>query len=104
MFVETKECGEISEAPATTLTFSKAIRTGIPHVKESLGYQGCALACASYAVRGYAHTGRLDFWYPEDAARHFNVPDEIASKVSVNHFRGEWTREECADWLEAQGY
>lgn len=105
MFVTEKGQGEATEAPAKTMKLSEAIRIGAPHVKERPGFQGCAVACAAYAIRGYAHNYfDDDFWYPSDAARHFGVPIGLVKDVSRLHFAGMATREQCADWLELQGF
>lgn len=111
MFVKTEERpqGEIQ-----TLKPSEALRAGIEWIAETRSnYCGCALGTAYRQLTGrdlnedisaeimnnrWRNTGWS--W----AAKQLGIPEHIAAHISESHYRGRMTREQCADWLEAQGY
>lgn len=87
---------------------SSLIRRGIPLVRESNNWHGCALA-AAYRAK----TGR-PFWtdYKEEkkirdpfdfASKALGIPRQIVEAVSDLHF-STLTSEQCAGWLESKGY
>jgi hypothetical protein len=104
------------EQPKVALNLSAAIRLGIlAGIQDRLDFCGCAMGTAYTFI-----TGRnldKDQWEPGaprspyggvngDAvvAKLFGVPFGVVEKASRSHQNRKWTREECADWLESQGY
>lgn len=84
---------------------SALIRRGIPVVKETFTYIGCALGTAFCAKAGRTITSddkRADTWC-HSIADFIGLPRAEARHVSHLHSCGA-SREECADWLESQGY
>jgi hypothetical protein len=122
MFLEHKEATEITEAPAKTLKLSEAIRIGArirPKCTSALFDEGrsCALGAAYEAVYGYpgdghygfpAMDGRLGLRFGEALSRAFPALYDsqryLLHEVFAHNDFHEWTREQIADWLEAQGY
>lgn len=89
----------------TNLKLSEAIRIGCPWVQEHRLYSGCAIGTAYRAVMGLELLNYEDGEIAEyRVARIFNVPVEHVIRVSGMHYKGTFTREQCADWLEAKGY
>lgn len=93
-----------------TLKLSAAIRIGVDLVKDQrycfLGLDGngdlcgCALGAAAAAVG----LTRLDVdGLFSDLRDRFGVSDSLLEQISERHFRRLMTREQIADWLEAQG-
>lgn len=113
MFVEHKEAVEITEAPAK---MSEAIREGAKLRPKCTGgffmlvrtlrhpIRGELGSCALGAAGEYAfgHTKGGADWFIE-VPRFFGVPSHITSMAWQMNDQGE-SREEVADWLEAQGY
>lgn len=112
MFVETKEHGEVQQAPATvgTLKLSDAIRIGARYRPQAFGelYEHgatCALGAAIEGIFGYGEIytagGKrncvdLDNYFGSKKWRDFDIP----RKNDLSR----WSREQIADWLESQGY
>lgn len=109
MFVEHKESGEVPQAPAKVLKLSEAIRKGArirPQCKGNffLGGSSCAMGAAYEAA-----TDRTEV----DAGTMFRVLpflmdgptrlSDLATEIGKRNDSGD-TREQIADWLEAQGY
>ena len=108
MFVEHKEAGEVTEAPAKITKLSEAIRIGAKarHQCQTYFYANggsCALGAAIEAVYGYPGDGEppraMSFHFMES----FGVPSHMRNQIADRNDSGA-TREEIADWLEAQGY
>lgn len=105
MFVEHKEQGEVTEAPAKVLKISEAIRIGCQTTVQGrdIGYIKGNAACAwgaaaigmgggaSLAARLHRETGEYEF--------HQAFGTTV---MTANDFKG-WTRERIADALEKVG-
>jgi len=113
MFVEHKEAGEVTEAPAKVLKLSEAIRVGcqirkrqcrLAFFREGAGYErsSCALGAAWEGWGGSEEdTPATD---TDDAPKAFGVPRHVLMRITyMNDFQN-YSREQIADWLEAQGY
>jgi hypothetical protein len=110
MFVEHKEALEITEAPAKTLKLSEAIRKGARLRPQGTGWwhrdgKSCALGAAYEAL-----TGRITNDYSGVTLETIHImatafpafyalTHEIGKMNDIQHL----TREQIADWLEAQG-
>ncbi len=96
-------------------TLSAAIRYGSTFIGESKQFFGpnfvgpftcgCAVGTAYLATVDkscdrFINANQL---FAELAER-FAVPVDVVEQVSGMHWRGDKTRAQCADWLEAQGY
>ena len=114
MFVEHKEQGEVTEAPAKTLRASGALRLGMSIVKEdariylSSEYCGCAVAMAAVAS-GFTYAQKVSSggWtsiYDHLAANFPEVPLAVWRAVDDDHACERKSAAQCADWLESQGY
>ena len=102
------------ETPAKTLKLSEAIRAGIGVVVETRDYCGCAMGAAYTFITG--RNLMADKSLPENVAavgsecgyavvaKMFGVPVHVAEVASTKHLYGEWTREQCARYLEVLGY
>ena len=106
MFLETKEAGEVQQAPAKTMKLSEAIRIGCamhPQGRGAFfdGFGTCALGAAAEA-RGWQPStyaqGMIEKFIPDVDKVHW-----IGRIASMNDDEG-MTREAIADWLEAQGH
>lgn len=111
MFVEHKEAGEVTEAPAKTLKLSEAIRIGIKSVPEAFSFCGCAMGAAYFALTGrnLGHDQDSNYYPKWGNGEHIvakltGVPYETVVFASRKHYNRKWSRAKCADWLEAQGY
>lgn len=102
---------EVKEVPKV-LKFSEAMRLGCLFTKETQDYRGCALGAAYFASAGkdlqkeafdQLFSGQ-GFNPAKICADHFGVSEMTAIRVSSFHHRGDKTREQCADWLESEGY
>ena len=87
------------------LKLSEAIRYGIPFVPEHVSFNGCALGCAYFALTGDSSTCRLQSFAQtwESIAILGGWPHELCHQISNAHFRGQWSREQCADYAESEG-
>ena len=108
MFVEHKELGEVTEAPAKTLKLSEAIRIGAAMRPECVGCWSdgngtCALGAAAEAVG-------VPYWQLKDHQNWWEklrvatgVKSDILFQTFAKHdeLRDRW---QVADWLEAHGY
>lgn len=109
MFVEHKEQGEVTEAPAKTMKLSEAIRIGCAWVQETRLFSGCAVGTGYTARTGRDLSkdsqldNRLDAPY-HLVAEAFGIPHVVVRGASDLHYAKHRTREECADWLESQGF
>lgn len=115
MFVEHKEAGEVTEAPAKVLKVSEAIRIGRPLIKEEDAhwFHLCALGCAWAGIRGKRMTQRQQDRYvklhesPRAVARaiakDLGINEQVAMDVNVMHGNG-ISALEIADWLELRGH
>jgi hypothetical protein len=109
MFVEHKEQGEVTEAPAKTMKLSEAIRIGCAWVQETRLFSGCAIGTGYRARTGRDlnddadKDGRLFAPYSL-VSEAFGIPYEVVKHASDLHFSCRWTRPRCADWLESQGF
>jgi hypothetical protein len=113
MFVEHKEAGEVSEAPAKTLKMSEAIRIGARYRPQAFGsltdgFGTCALGAAIEGIFGpwsvMTSGGRtcqhLDAIYGE----RYRAVKNVGGFGIVNlNDELKWSREQIADWLEAEG-
>jgi hypothetical protein len=62
---------------------------------------GAAWIGAGLGFRSYEHIGRIGGeWLTE----HFGIPRNVATDVHLDYEYGGKSREQIADWLEAQGY
>jgi hypothetical protein len=113
MFLEHKEVGEVQphrERMPTPMKFSAAIRLGCLVVPESHQFCGCAVGAGYFILTGedlekVQDFPRLPFGNGDDiVAKLTGIPLEIVAHASRNHQRRKWTREQCADYFEAQGY
>lgn len=111
MFVEHKEVGEVAEAPAKTMKLSQAIRDGSKLRGECRGAwfadgRSCALMAAVEAtggdVRNVGWHGAKIFTYMRQ--RFPNVPSELVMAIPDLMDNRQYSREQCAVWLEAHGY
>ncbi len=113
MFVEHKEAGEVSEAPAKVLKLSDAIRVGAalrPQCTGDLFRSGrsCALGAAYEGATGEV-CGHYDYGL---VTKRFPILKGKGGDGSLNKLgtaifdRNDsgMSRESIADWLEAQGY
>lgn len=121
MFVETKEAGEVQQAPAKVLKLSEAMRIGAAVIPEAHSWCGCAIATAYYAITGRDFSQKASEYMVLDApfvsttgyrrykgvawrfAEEFGFDPEITKKAESSHNLG-MTRLQIADWLESQGY
>jgi hypothetical protein len=119
MFVEHKEIGEVTEAPARLTKLSQLIREGAklrPQTTGRFWWEGksCALGAAYEAACGHIPAGGDEGpWVLSSFASAVQCkawgelqrlfPDAPYDKIYVRNDRGD-TREQIADWLEAQGY
>ena len=111
MFVEHKEAGEVTEAPAKTLKLSEAIRIGArmagPYMGDYFDEAGnaCALGAAVLATVGKKH---FESWGGREAynffRKEFGVDGFVLGSVASKNDSGRYSREQIADWLESQGY
>ena len=88
------------------LKLSEAIRCGISLVPELKSYRGCALGCAYFALTRKIVSGEFPHSLSENWETIANLggwPHELCHQISNAHFRGAWSREECADYAESQG-
>src|SRR5882762_300527 len=115
MFVETKEAGEVAEAPAKIAKISEAIRIGARLRPQCTGQmflhgKSCALGAAYEALYGYPGLDVVQMntviegscalnWLPKG----FPTMAKYDSAIFMKNDSGE-TREQIADWLEALGY
>ena len=106
MYLETKEAGEaeVTEAPAKVMKLSKAIRIGARIRPQGFGAyfhvgRSCALGAAFEGMKGRPANsiGRL-IW--DELGISPRLHDRIVDLNDAQH----WTREQIADWLEAEGY
>jgi hypothetical protein len=111
MFVEHKEVGEVAEAPAKITKLSEAIREGAKLRGECRGAwffdgRSCALMAAVEATGGdlseIGWHGTKIFLYMR--TRFPNVPSDLVMAVPDLMDNKNYSREQCAVWLEAQGY
>lgn len=117
MFVEHKEQGEVTEAPAKILKLSEAMRIGARlrpqgFVEYFTGGGSCAIGAAYEAV-----TGRTDY-NSDDAPEVSEVFPQLAQPFPGSDYKDDtledaiwekndidyWSREKIADWLESHGY
>lgn len=112
MFVEHKEIGEVSEAPADTMKLSRAIRIGA--AKRPQGFGGvliqrdmgtsCALLAAYEAENGYpSNHARFESPNLTDWANK-RFGEKVRAMAMAKNDTEHWSRERIADWLEVQGY
>lgn len=116
MFVEEKPQGEITEAPAKVLKLSEAIRIGAAQYPQCCDgcyfIDGTACVWGAAAIGFGAHGTDYDI---NDAAStlhsssftgkaHFAFRNAHGYSIMEANDRHGWSREEVADWLEAQGY
>lgn len=113
MFVEEKTQGEVAPAKVGALKLSEAIRIGAKFRPQCTGDMfvgggSCALGAAFEAL-----TGRTDYYssdvlpitrYWPSLGREGGFPGELMNEITDRNDSGEYTREQIADWLEAQGY
>ena len=116
MFVEHKEAIEITPAPAKVLKLSEAMRIGAkirPQAKGRLFDAGASCALGA-AYEGAFGAPPAEVWGKDynDAGNALTdcwmrlmdrYPGQTAGIFTKNDFLG-MSREEIADWLEAQGY
>lgn len=109
MFVEHKEVGEVTEAPAKITKMSQAIREGCKHHPKAIGssFDGvgtCAIGAAYVGVFGRTETNYATCWLKLDKAGVWPDGDFLPGLIhGKNDWQG-WSRERIADWLEAQGH
>lgn len=114
MFVEHKEAGEVTEAPAKIDRLSQAIRIGATKRPQCFGDAfrhggSCALGAALEATGVRPWSGSENDRYPTHYVQglieaRFRVPLRVTQQVwKLNDVKG-WSREQIADWLESQGY
>jgi hypothetical protein len=111
MFVEHKEVGEVSEAPAKITKLSQAIREGAKLRGECRGAwfiegRSCALMAAVEATGGDLIN---EGWHGMKIAGHLRqrfptVPADVVMAIPSLVDSQHYSREQCASWLEAQGY
>ena len=88
------------------LKLSEAIRLGILFVPELKSYRGCALGCAYFALTRKIVSGEFPYSLSENwetIAILGGWPHELCLQISSEHYRGAWSREQCADYAERQG-
>src|SRR5581483_5532726 len=91
MFVEHKEVGEVTEAPAKTLKMSEAIRLGKPLIGEAesdSSYQLCALGCAWAGVRGHKMTSEEMMEIVRSSGNSSDFECEIAQRLGFTRELG----------------
>lgn len=118
MFVEHKEVGEVTEAPARIKKLANAIRKGAsltaPSVETNF-FDGqcrtCAVGAAFVWLEGADRTKylKLTGLFFEYIAQRFDLPSDLLKEVSTRYERNRRAgvanaREEVADWLESKGY
>jgi len=110
MFVEHKEQGEVTEAPAKVMKLSEAIFIGAKLRPQGFGGvigqilegRSCALLAAYEAMEGYPersrfHSGKLTTWAE-------NLFGDKARKFAMTHNDSHrWSRENIAAALAEQG-
>jgi len=108
MFTTEKAHGESFRESESTfgMKFSEAIRRGAkirPQCAGRLFKDGhsCALGAA---WEGKAGNTVPPNWNGRDWADYFRVPWEAIIDAITRNDSGKYTREQIADWLEAQGY
>lgn len=111
MFVETKEAGEVQQAPAKVLKLSEAMRIGAgirPQTKCDLfnEHGSCALGAAYEGATG-SRCYPWQYSLVTNAFPSLGDPSGKLNRLGREIFRrnddGD-TRETIADWLESQGY
>lgn len=115
MFVEHKEQGEVTEAPAKITKLSEAIRIGAKLRPQGMGFyfsegRSCALGAAYEAVTGKYHEAgagtdipNMVDWFSEKFDMGPSLGSRIVDMNDGNHGQIQRTREQVADWLESQG-
>lgn len=113
MFLEEKKQGEVTEAPARTMKLSQAIRIGArlrPQCRRYFFADGgsCAWGAAYEAVTGRITGHDFPRVFIEDIVKFFpqfaeSRMAELRSIIADMNDHGE-SREQIADWLEAQGF
>lgn len=108
MFVETKEVGEVQQAP-TTEKLSDAIRRGCkvrPVQCRGTYFNGrdaaCALGAAYEGLDCHDYKGRVSL--PTYLSRRLNMPEAVIAEVIFRNDFDKQSRESIADWLESQGW
>lgn len=118
MFVEHEKRpqGEpgISRESVQPMNLSGAIREGCLRSAPTLedetawirrlddgGCRACVLGAAFLSLRG---RGALYVGLEDKLSDHFGVPLKTVRRIHVAYENEGWTREQCADWLESQGY
>jgi len=104
MFVEHKEQGEATEAPAELAKLSQAIRAGCKLAPKQIagiyidqGGGACALGAAMLALNIDYREG----W--QRLQKRFGLPWPLHGEIAGRNDGGQ-SREAIADWLESQGY
>lgn len=105
MFVEHKEQGEVTEAPAKTMKFSEAVRIGAklrPQAFDWSSVESCVLM-AAYEGH-YGHMPKNWTVVNRFLDEVYKIPDDISGEAMQRNDNDRWTRERIADWLESQGF
>lgn len=110
MFVEHKEAVEVTEAPAKTLKLSEAIRIGATYRPQVRGVWfshanggSCALGAAWEGAFGKVTRETWAHANGTELALRFGIPSSIISEIAKRNDQGLMSREQIANWLEAQG-
>lgn len=104
MFVEHKEALEAVEVIPAELKFSEALRIGArlrPQGRYQLfdGQRTCALGAMAEAMGWIPTTGAGDFGSLPERIKSWPLFGDVFKRNDTG-----WSREQIADWLEAQGY
>lgn len=87
---------------------SEWIRRGIsvtPETRTPFLSNGCGCALgAAYRAKTGASEQPPNPWVLGAIADEIGIPEHIACFISSMHYRETWTREQCADYAESQGY
>lgn len=107
MFLETKEAGEVQQAPAKVLKLSDYIRIGSkirPQGRIFMYAHGktCALGAGYEGLTGRIPLNEDDKHF-NFIVSYFGIPRPLAMECAHKNDAG-WTREDIADHLASLGY
>jgi len=109
MFVEHKEAMEVTEAPVRTLKLSEAMRIGArlrPKCRLKMFHEGasCALGAAWEGMGFDPNEDPGTHSSFRDIGERLGISEGLARTITGKNDSECMTREQIADWLEAQGY
>jgi hypothetical protein len=106
MFIDEKAVGESQEVQQRITKLSQAIREGCKTTRQVamvyIDHRGgaCAIGAAMIAM-GIDPTGLRSF---SQLRKILGFPNGLHGPIADRNDNMGWTREQIADWLEAQGY